>query len=113
LARHLNVEGELIPQNILDKPPSAELRPDQTDQDTLPPYDVLDLVVEGYVEYNRSVDEMVADGLDRPAVEQVVNLINRTEYKRRQAAPGIKITGKAFGVGRRYPIAAEYGNSKR
>jgi NAD+ synthetase len=113
LARHLNVEGELIPQNILDKPPSAELRPDQTDQDTLPPYDVLDLVVEGYVEDNRSVDEMVADGLDRPAVEQVVNLINRTEYKRRQAAPGIKITGKAFGVGRRYPIAAEYGNSKR
>jgi NAD+ synthetase len=113
LARHLNADRELIPQSIIDKPPSAELKPGQTDQDSLPPYDVLDRVVEGYVEHNRSVEEMVADGLDRTAVEQVVSLITRTEYKRRQAAPGIKITAKAFGVGRRYPIAADYGGVHR
>jgi NH3-dependent NAD+ synthetase len=98
----------LIPQGILDKPPSAELRPDQLDQDSLPPYEVLDRIIEGYVEHSRSVEELAAEGLDREVVVQVVDLINGTEYKRRQAAPGIKITSKAFGIGRRFPIAADY-----
>ena len=108
LARFLNSNHELIPSSIIDKPPSAELRPGQLDQDSLPPYDVLDRIVEGYVEHNRSVAELVADGLAREVVVQVVDRINRTEYKRRQAAPGIKITTKAFGIGRRFPIAADY-----
>ncbi len=108
ISRHLNRERETIPQTIIDKPPSAELRPDQTDQDSLPPYDELDRVVEGYVERNLSVAELVAEGIDCDVVEQVVGLIDRSEYKRRQAAPGIKITAKAFGIGRRYPIVADY-----
>ena len=108
ICNHLNREVETIPQTIIDKPPSAELRPDQTDQDSLPPYDELDRVVEGYVERNRSVEQLVSEGIDRDVVEQVVALIDRAEYKRRQAAPGIKITAKAFGIGRRYPIVADY-----
>jgi NAD+ synthase (glutamine-hydrolysing) len=108
ICRHLNRDREIIPQSIIDKPPSAELRPDQKDQDSLPPYDELDRVVEGYVEHNLSVPEIVAGGIDREVVDQVVGLIDRTEYKRRQAAPGIKITSKAFGIGRRYPIVADY-----
>jgi NAD+ synthase (glutamine-hydrolysing) len=108
LAEHLNRDCEVIPRSIIDKPPSAELRPDQTDQDSLPPYDQLDRVVEGYVERNLSVEELVAEGLTATVVEQVVRLIDRAEYKRRQAAPGIKITAKAFGAGRRYPVAADY-----
>ncbi len=113
IARQINAAGEVIPRSTLDKPPSAELRPNQQDQDSLPPYDVLDRVVEGYVERSRSVAQLVAEGLDPMAVEQVVGLINRTEYKRRQAAPGIKITAKAFGIGRRYPIAADYDSMRR
>jgi len=108
ISGYLNREVETIPQSIIDKPPSAELRPDQTDQDSLPPYDDLDRVVEGYVERKLSVDQLVAEGIDRDVVEQVVGLIDRAEYKRRQAAPGIKITSKAFGIGRRYPIVADY-----
>ncbi len=108
ICSHLNRDRETIPRSILDKPPSAELRPDQRDEDSLPPYDDLDRVVEGYVEHNLSVPELVATGIDRAVVEQVVGLIDRTEYKRRQAAPGIKITSKAFGIGRRYPIVADY-----
>jgi len=108
LARHLNADAEVIPESTLSKPPSAELRPDQEDQDSLPPYDVLDRVVEAWVEEHRSEEEIIAEGLDPEAVRHVVRLITRNEYKRRQAAPGIKITAKAFGVGRRYPIAAKY-----
>jgi NAD+ synthetase len=108
IARYLNRERETIPRAIIDKAPSAELRPDQTDQDSLPPYEDLDRVVEGYVERNLSVAELVAEGIDREVVELVVGLIDRSEYKRRQAAPGIKITSKAFGIGRRYPIVADY-----
>jgi len=108
ICNHLNREVEAIPQSIIDKPPSAELRPDQTDQDSLPPYDALDRVVEGYVERNLSLAQLVAEGNDRDVVDQVVSLIDRAEYKRRQAAPGIKITAKAFGIGRRYPIVADY-----
>ena len=108
LARHLNAEGEVIPESTISKPPSAELRPDQADQDSLPPYEVLDRIVEAWVKEHRSVEEIIAEGLDPQAVRQVVRLITVNEYKRRQAAPGIKITAKAFGVGRRYPIAARY-----
>ncbi len=108
ICEYLNRELEVIPRAIIDKPPSAELRPDQTDQDSLPPYDELDRVVEGYVERNLSVKQLVAEGIDRDIVEQVVGLIDRAEHKRRQAAPGIKITAKAFGIGRRYPIVADY-----
>jgi NAD+ synthase (glutamine-hydrolysing) len=108
LCRYLNTDREVIPESTLTKAPSAELRPDQEDQDSLPPYDVLDRIVEAWVEDYRSVEEIIADGLDADAVHLVVRLITANEYKRRQAAPGIKITAKAFGVGRRYPIAAKY-----
>jgi len=108
LARHINSDGEVIPESTLTKAPSAELRPDQEDQDSLPPYEILDRIVEAWVEEHRSVEEIIAEGLDPEAVRQVVRLITGNEYKRRQAAPGIKITAKAFGVGRRYPIAAKY-----
>jgi NAD+ synthase (glutamine-hydrolysing) len=112
LARYINARAgrSLIPESSLTKTPSAELRPDQTDQDSLPPYDLLDRIVEGYVERHLDVEAMVRQGLDRATVTRVVSLIDRNEYKRRQAAPGLKITSKAFGVGRRYPIAAEYGS---
>jgi NAD+ synthetase len=111
LARHINSRGRPgpIPESSLTKPPSAELRPNQTDQDTLPPYDVLDRIIEAHVERHMDVEDIVALGLDRADVQRVVGLIDRNEYKRRQAAPGLKITSKAFGVGRRYPIAADYG----
>ena len=108
LARYLNSEREVIPSSTISKAPSAELRPDQADQDSLPPYEVLDRIVEAWVEEQRSIDEIIAEGLDEEIVREVVRLITSNEYKRRQAAPGIKITAKAFGVGRRYPIAAKY-----
>jgi len=108
LARYLNSDGEVIPESTLVKAPSAELRPDQEDQDSLPPYAILDRIVEAWVEEHRTIEEIIAEGLDPEAVRQVVRLITGNEYKRRQAAPGIKITAKAFGAGRRYPIAAKY-----
>lgn len=101
----------LIPESVLTKPPSAELKPGQLDQDTLPPYEVLDPVIEAYVEHDRSVQEIVEMGHDRPTVERVVRMIDRNEYKRRQAAPGVKITPKAFGRDRRLPIANRYRGS--
>jgi NAD+ synthase (glutamine-hydrolysing) len=98
-----------IPQRVLDKPPSAELRPDQKDTDALPPYDVLDPIVEAYVEDDRSPEDIIAArGLDPKLVDRVVEMIDRAEYKRRQAAPGIKITPKAFGRDRRLPITNRY-----
>ncbi len=108
IAGYLNSEREVIPPSTISKAPSAELRPDQADQDSLPPYEVLDRIVEAWVEEQRSIDEIIAEGLDEEVVREVVRLIAGNEYKRRQAAPGIKITAKAFGVGRRYPIAAKY-----
>ena len=108
ICRWLNRDHEVIPETILRKPPSAELRPGQTDQDSLPPYEVLDRILEAYVERNHSVGEITAMGIDERIVRDVVRLIDRNEYKRRQAAPGLKITSKAFGVGRRFPIAADY-----
>ena len=108
LAEFINREREIIPVPSITKPPSAELRPNQIDADTLPPYDVLDPIVEAYVERHLDVDAICAHGFDRAVVADVVRRIDLSEYKRRQAAPGIKISSKAFGVGRRYPIAATY-----
>ncbi|GAB6035940.1 NAD+ synthase [Fundidesulfovibrio butyratiphilus] len=102
-------KGEIIPRNVLDKPPSAELRPDQTDQDSLPPYDVLDAVLRLRVERFQSVDQIVAAGFDRLMVEKVCRLVKIAEFKRRQAAPGIKITDRAFGTGWRMPVASKMG----
>ena len=110
LARTVNQTAgrALIPQRTIDKPPSAELRADQLDQDTLPPYDVLDAVLEHCVEHDRSVDDIVGRGFDRATVEFVVTRVRRNEYKRQQAPVGIKVTSRAFGTGRRVPIAARY-----
>jgi NAD+ synthetase len=108
LARHLNEGGEVIPEATLVKPPSAELRPDQKDADSLPPYDVLDPLLEAYVEEGRTLDEIVAAGHDRALAERVIRLVDRNEYKRKQAAPGIRVTRKAFGTGRRIPLAQRY-----
>ncbi len=108
LARYRNTLGPVIPESCLTKPPSAELKPGQLDQDTLPPYEVLDPIIEAYVEDNMGVDEIVRRGYDRPTVEKVVRMVNASEYKRRQAAPGIKITPRAFGRDWRLPIANRY-----
>ena len=104
----LGPTGEVIPQNILDKAPSAELRPNQTDQDSLPPYPVLDAILEGLVEGELSVDDLVEKGFDRKTVERMEHLLYLAEYKRRQAAPGVKITKKNFGRDRRYPITNKF-----
>ena len=108
LARWRNGAGVVIPQSVLDKPPSAELRPGQLDTDSLPPYEVLDPILEGYVEDDASVDELVAAGFDREVVERVVRLVDAAEYKRRQAPPGPKITGRSFGKDRRLPITSRF-----
>ena len=100
--------GEPIPERVMTKPPSAELRPDQKDTDSLPPYEDLDPIIESYVEDDLGIDEIVARGHDRATVDRIVRMIDRTEYKRRQAAPGIKITPKAFGRDRRMPITNRY-----
>ena len=107
IASYLNSQRLLIPKSTMTKPPSAELRPDQFDSDSLPPYDILDQILEDYVEDLRSAEQIAATRkLDIELVRRVVKMIERSEYKRQQAAPGIKITEKAFGVGRRFPIAA-------
>jgi len=108
LARWINRDKEIIPTASITKPPSAELRPNQTDQDSLPPYDVLDAILEAYVVAGKSAVEIVSGGFDEATVKRVVRLIDLNEYKRRQAAPGLKVTSKAFGVGRRIPIAQRY-----
>ncbi len=102
-----------IPERVLSKPPSAELRPDQKDSDSLPPYEELDPIVEAYVEEDRSPEEIVAAGADPELVERVVAMIDRAEYKRRQAPPGVKITPKAFGRDRRLPITNAYGRMRQ
>jgi NAD+ synthase (glutamine-hydrolysing) len=110
LARYRNrsAGAAVIPQSVIDKPPSAELRPDQLDTDSLPPYAVLDPIIEAYVEDDDSVEEIVARGNEEALVQRVVRMIDRNEYKRRQAPPGIKITPRAFGRDRRLPIANKY-----
>jgi NAD+ synthase (glutamine-hydrolysing) len=108
LCHFINRTRQIIPASTMTKAPSAELRPDQRDIDSLPPYDVLDPIVQAYVEEALDVDAIVARGYQRGTVLDVIRLVDGSEYKRRQAAPGIKISSKAFGVGRRYPIAANY-----
>ena len=112
LAPHLNERGgrELIPQSIIDRAPSAELRADQLDEDSLPPYPALDRVLEAYVEQDRSREELTTDGFDRDVVERAIAMIDRAEYKRRQAPPGVKLHPKAFGRDRRTPITNRWRN---
>jgi NAD+ synthase (glutamine-hydrolysing) len=114
LVRHRNeVAGsELVPNSVLDRPPSAELRHDQKDTDSLPDYGVLDRILEGYVERDEGPEELVAAGLPREVVERVIRMVDGAEYKRRQAPPGIKITPRAFGRDRRLPITSRYRSAK-
>jgi len=108
LARYRNSLGRIIPERVLTRAPSAELRADQTDQDSLPPYEVLDAILEAYVERNRSPEEIVSAGVPADAVAHVVNLVRRNEYKRRQSAVGIRITPRGFGKDWRYPITSAW-----
>jgi NAD+ synthase (glutamine-hydrolysing) len=107
LAGHINRKTEVIPRAIIEKPPSAELKPDQVDQDTLPPYPILDKILYYYVEELYSVEEIIRLGFDRETVRWVAQMVEKNEYKRKQAALGLKVTTKAFGIGRRIPIAAK------
>jgi len=108
LACYLNRESEIIPKETIEKAPSAELRPDQKDQDSLPPYDILDGILHWYLDEGYSVEKIINLNFNPETVEWVVRAVDKNEYKRRQAAPGLKVTTKAFGVGRRMPIAAKY-----
>ena len=108
LARWINRKQEIIPEATITKPPSAELRPDQIDQDSLPDYEVLDDILESYIVNGSDLESIISSGHDPAVVQRIIQLINNNEYKRRQAAPGIKITSKAFGVGRRIPVAKRY-----
>lgn len=108
LAHFINREKELIPHRIITKAPSAELKPDQIDQDDLPPYDILDVVLKEYIEEVKGIEDLVQMGFDKRVVEDVISRVEKNEYKRHQAAPGLKVTSKAFGYGRRYPLAQRY-----
>ncbi|HEY6927680.1 MAG TPA: NAD+ synthase [Steroidobacteraceae bacterium] len=108
LAAYRNSLGRVIPQRVIDRPPSAELRPDQKDSDSLPPYDVLDAILEAFIEEDLSVDEIEARGFDRATVGRVLDLVKRNEYKRRQAPPGVRVSRRAFGRDWRYPITNGY-----
>jgi len=112
LSRWVNREREIIPADSITKPPSAELRPDQKDQDSLPPYETLDAILEAYVVRNQSKTAIVAAGFDAPVVNDVINKVTFSEYKRRQAAPGLKVSPRAFGMGRRIPIAQRFRPAK-
>jgi NAD+ synthase (glutamine-hydrolysing) len=101
-------ESGLVPESVLERAPSAELRPGQLDQDSLPPYEVLDRILTAYVEEDRGRDEIVSDGLPAEVVDEVIAMVDRSEYKRRQAPPGIRITPKAFGRDRRLPITNRF-----
>ena len=108
LSRYVNSRRPVIPQASLEKPPSAELRAGQMDSDTLPPYEVLDVILEDYVEESHTADQIAKErGFDVTLVRRVIRMVERSEYKRQQAAPGLKISEKAFGYGRRFPIAAK------
>jgi len=108
LARFINRKKEIIPKQIIEKLPSAELKPDQIDQDTLPPYDILDSILYYYIDERYSLKKILELNFDRKIVKWVINAVDKNEYKRRQASPGLKVTPKAFGMGRRMPIAAKY-----
>ena len=106
--RNETSENEIIHTSIIDKPPSAELRPDQRDDQSLPPYDVLDPLLESYIEGDRTRIELVEDGYDSEIVEEIVKLVDRSEYKRRQNPPGVRVTKKGFGRDRRLPLVNRY-----
>ena len=108
LARFRNTISGVIPDRVITRAPSAELAPDQEDQDSLPPYPVLDPILEAYIEQDRSPQDIVAQGFDAEVVNAVVAMVNRNEYKRRQAPPGVRITRRAFGRDRRYPITSGF-----
>jgi NAD+ synthase (glutamine-hydrolysing) len=108
LCRWLNRDGEVIPEVVLTKPPSAELRPDQRDDQSLPPYDVLDPILEAYVEQDLTAADLEELGHDPALVRQIVRLVDLAEYKRRQSPPGVRVTPKAFGKDRRVPITNRY-----
>ena len=112
LAEYRNTVSQVIPERVITRPPSAELAPDQKDSDSLPDYDILDAVLARYVEQDRTLEEIVADGFEREMVARVIEMVDRNEYKRRQAAPGVRITQKAFGRDRRYPITSKYRSGK-
>jgi len=107
LAKWLNRASRVIPERVLTKAPSAELRPNQTDQDTLPPYDLLDAILQRHIEQHQSVEEILLQGFDEAAVLRVLQGVKGAEFKRKQAAPGIKVTDRAFGTGWRMPIASK------
>ena len=108
LARFMNRNKEVIPVNTIEKPPSAELRPDQIDEDSLPSYEILDEILEMYVEEFKSSEEIIKSGFEDPVVRDIIRKVDLNEYKRKQAAPGLKITPLAFGIGRRIPLVQKY-----
>ena len=108
LARYRNSISPVIPERVITRPPSAELAPDQKDEDSLPPYEVLDPILQRFIEQDESMDDIVAAGFERDTVDRIIRLVKINEYKRRQAAPGIKITPRAFGRERRYPITSKF-----
>jgi NAD+ synthetase len=108
IAHWVNRKGELIPAASISKPPSAELRPNQTDQDSLPPYEILDAILDAYLVKNQGLEEIIRNGYAAATVKEVLDKINFSEYKRRQAAPALKISSRAFGMGRRIPVAQKF-----
>ncbi|MEN0051360.1 MAG: NAD(+) synthase, partial [Bacteroidota bacterium] len=108
LARYMNKDGEVIPENIITKPPSAELRPNQKDSDSLPDYEILDQVLYQYIEKRQGPQEIIAMGYDEKLVKRILRLVNINEFKRYQTAPVLRVSAKAFGMGRRLPIVAKY-----
>jgi NAD+ synthase (glutamine-hydrolysing) len=113
LARYRNQLGPVIPERVLERPPSAELAPDQKDSDSLPAYEILDPILEMYIEQDQCLEHIVAAGYDADVVAKVIRMVDRNEYKRRQAAPGVRITRRAFGRDRRYPITSGFHSSGR
>jgi NAD+ synthase (glutamine-hydrolysing) len=107
LCNWLNREREIIPQQIITKPPSAELKPGQIDQDSLPPYDILDAILDRIICQHQSTQQIIEGGYNSEIVDRIIKLVKRAEFKRRQAAPGLKITDRAFGTGWRMPIASK------
>ena len=110
LARFMNKDAEVIPMNTITKPPSAELRPDQVDADSLPDYEILDAILYQYIEKRQGPKELIAQGFDKKLVARVLKMVNRNEFKRAQVAPVLRVSSKAFGMGRRIPIVGKYLN---
>jgi len=108
IARLINNEKEVIPERIIQKPPSAELKPDQLDQDDLPSYEVLDGILKAFIEDKKAAEKIIDLGFEPSIVQDIMSRVDRNEYKRHQAPPGLKVTTKSFGYGRRYPIAQKY-----